>query len=99
MIWVKRRFQFAEYGQYMDLLERLLMANPTLYQEFIMVSVKTEDKPGESGYYVGVPHKALLAGFDGFTPVEESELPKEIDTVLIADQTKEPFRSRFRFKE
>jgi hypothetical protein len=99
MMWVKRRFQFAEYAPYMDLLEKLLMANPTLYQEFIMVSVKTEDKSGESEYYVGVPNKALLARFDGFTPVEESELPKEIDTVLIADQTKEPFRSRFRFKE
>jgi hypothetical protein len=98
MMWVKRCFQYADYAPYMDLLEKRLMANPTLYQEFIMVSIETGDKPGESEYYVGVPHKALLQGFEGFTPVEESELPKEIDSVLIADQTKEPFRSRFRFK-
>jgi hypothetical protein len=55
----EKKIQFAEYAPYMNLLERLLMANPTLYQEFIMVSTKTEDKPGESEYYVGVPHKAL----------------------------------------
>ena len=59
MMCVKRRFQHADYAPYMDLLEKLLFANPTLYQEFIMVSTKTEDKPGESEYYVGVPHKAL----------------------------------------
>jgi hypothetical protein len=40
------------------------------------IRASTGDKPGESDYYVGVPHKTLLQGFEGFTPVEESELPK-----------------------
>ena len=98
MYWAKRRFRYADYAPYMDRLEKLLMTNPTLYQEFIMVSVETGEEVGESEYYVGVPHKALLIGFDGFTSVEESELPKEIDTLHIADATKQPFQSRFQFK-
>jgi hypothetical protein len=35
----------------------------------------------------------------GFTSVRELELPKEIDIVLVADQTKGPFTSRFRFRK
>jgi hypothetical protein len=75
----------------------LMMANAAQYQEFIMVSVQAGG-PGESDYYVGVPIKALLAPFDGFQEVSEAEVPKEIDTLLLADATKEPFTSRFKFR-
>jgi hypothetical protein len=78
MIWGKRRFRFAEYSPYFDRMEKLILANAALYREFIMVSVKTE-KVGESDIYVGVPSKPFMAGFDGFSPVEETELPKVID--------------------
>ena len=97
MVWAKRRFAYAEFAPYQDLLGKLLFTFPIQYPEFIMVSVKAEG-PGESDYYVGVPNKALLAGFDGFQDVSEAQLPKEIDTLLIADATKEPFKSRFEFK-
>ncbi|HEX8165247.1 MAG TPA: hypothetical protein VF601_05600 [Beijerinckiaceae bacterium] len=73
------------------------MANARLYPQFIMVSVETEPA-GESEYYVGVPSKALLSVFDGFEEVSEAELPKEIDTVLLADTTKDEFTSRFTLK-
>jgi hypothetical protein len=97
MMWGKRRFEYADYGAAMDLLEKLLMANPTQYREFIMVSTKTS-KPGTSDYYVGVPHKAFRSLFDGFDHVEESALPKIIDTLHIADSTSDEFNSRFRFR-
>ena len=96
MIWGKRQFAFAEFAPYQAIMEKLLMANPALYQEFIMVSTKTE-KRGTETYWVGVPNEMLLIPFDGFDRVEERELPKEIDTLLIADATKEPFTSRFKF--
>ena|SRR5712692_9381014 len=99
MYWIKRRFRYADYAPYMDKLEKLLMANATMYQEFLMVSTEVEGNPMESDYYMGVPHKALAIGFDGFTPVQESELPKVIDTFHLGDATKKPFQSRFRFKE
>ena len=95
MFWAKRRFSFAEYAPYQNRLEQLLFANPTRYAEFIMVSTSTDD-PGVSDYYVGVPNQSLLVGFDGFEPVAEPELPKEIDSLHIGDATKEPFKSRFR---
>lgn len=97
MIWVKRRFAAADYAPYMKRLENLLMANPTLYREFLMVSTNTDDVL-VSDYYVGAPNKSLLVGFDGFERIAESDLPKEIDTFHLGDSTKEPFKSRFRFR-
>jgi hypothetical protein len=79
-------------------MEKLLMANPMQYQEFLMVSVDA-GAPGESDYYIGLPNKTLLAAFDGFQEVTEAQLPKEIDSFLLGDQTKEPFTSRFKLKD
>lgn len=97
MIWAKRIFEGAAYAPYQDRLQQLLFANAAQYQEFIMVCTDT-DRPGVSTYWVGVPTEALLAPFDGFERVQEADLPKEIDSLLLADATKEPFTSRFKFK-
>jgi hypothetical protein len=96
MIWGKRTIQGVGYVPYFDRLEKLMMANPTRYAEFIMVSVKI--KALLDDYYVGVPESSMMALFDGFEPVLESDLPKIIDTLHIADATKEPFSSRFTFR-
>lgn len=93
MYWAKRQFQWADYAPYQDRLEKLLMANPTLYREFMMFSV--EQKVGLSVVYVGVPVRELLAVFDQFEPVEETDLPKVVDTLLVADNN--AFRGRFKF--
>jgi hypothetical protein len=98
MIWVKRDCKHADFAPYQDRLEKLMMANPTRYREFIMVSVET-GSPTVSTYFVGTPGKAFMAAFDGFEPVPESELPKQIDTLLIADATSDEFKSRFHFKK
>ena len=37
----------------------------------------------------------FMVGFVGFEPVEESSLPKGLDTLLIADATTDKFTSRF----
>ena len=97
MVWAKRRFDGIEYVPYMDRLQKLMMTNAARYAEFIMVSVKT-NKAIVDDYFVGVPDKMFLPLFDGFEPVPEDSLPKIIDTCLIADQTKEPFKSRFTFR-
>jgi hypothetical protein len=44
MVWGKRRMAGIEYFLAMDLLEKLLMANPALYGEFMMVSVNSPDR-------------------------------------------------------
>ena len=99
MIWAKRRFAFADYSPYFDRFEKLLMSNAPLYRQFIMVSTKVDgDDPGMSDVYIGVPSEIFLLGFDGFEPVAESDLPKVIDTLLIADATTDEFKSRFRFR-
>jgi hypothetical protein len=95
MIWGKRRFESADYAPYMDRLEKLLMANPTRYREFIMVSTKTS-KAETSDYYVGVPHKTLMSGFDGFENVAESDVPKIVDALHLGDNNE--FDSRFQFR-
>jgi hypothetical protein len=97
MVWGRRRFQYAEYKPYFERLEQLLLSHPSQYREFMMVGVNT-DAPGTTEIFVGVPSATLLAAFDGFDPLEESELPKVIDTVHIADTTKVEFKSRFSFR-
>jgi hypothetical protein len=74
-----------------------MLANAEQYHEFIMVATDT-DQPNVSAYWVGVPSEALFTAFDGFERVAEADLPREIDTLLVADATKEPFTSRFKFK-
>jgi hypothetical protein len=96
MFWAKRKFAYADYARYQDLLAKLQLANAARYPEFIMVSTQTAD-PGVSEYYIGVPYRPLLSMFDGFEPVDEDALPKVIDVLHLADATKEPFKSRFRF--
>lgn len=97
VIWGKRVFDGADYARYQDRLQQLLFTHPAQYREFIMVATDTDD-PGVSIYWVGVPSEILFAPFDGFERVEEADLPKEIDSLCIADATKEPFTSRFKFK-
>ena len=94
MYWAKRRFEWADYAPYMDRLEKLLMANATQYREFMMFSI--EQKVGLSDVYVGVPVQAMLAVFDGFEPVADSDVPKVVDTLLVADVN--AFTERFEFK-
>ena len=94
MVWLKRRFAGVDYVPYMDRLKDLLFANATLYAEFIMVSTNTAN-PDVSDYYVGLPYEAFSQAFDGFDRIEEHDLPKTIDVLLIADAGKEPYQSRF----
>jgi hypothetical protein len=75
-----------------------MMAVPARYAEFLMISTNT-DEPLRSDYYLGLPIESLAASFLGFERVSENDLPKEIDTFLFGDQTKEPFTSRFKFKK
>jgi hypothetical protein len=98
MVWGKRRFSGIEYVPSFDLLEKLLMANAALHREFIMVSTKTS-KPLVDDFFLGVPNKTFLALFDGFEEIEESDLPKRIDTLHIADATTDQFKSRFHFAD
>jgi hypothetical protein len=94
MFWAKRAFQWADYAPYQDRLEKLLMSNPAHYREFMMFSI--EQKVGLSDVYVGVPAQSFLAVFDRFEPVAEADLPKVVDTLLIADAN--AFKERFEFK-
>jgi|SRR5665213_38195 len=98
MIWAKRRFEFAAYAPYQDRLDTLLKASPTLYPQFIMVSIRT-DNPRVDEYYIGVPAQAYMMAFDGFEIISEDQLPKEIDALQIADATTDEFTSRFRFRD
>jgi hypothetical protein len=83
MIWGKRRFQWAEYAKYQDLLAELQQANAARYREFMMFAV--ERSVGDQDIYVGVPTKELMAAFDSFEPVSEAALPKTVDGLLLAD--------------
>ena len=96
MVWLKRRFAYADYAPYFAILEKLIDANPKLDAEFMMASTKFTD-PHLSEYYVGLPDKSFAAAFDDFEPVAESNLPKMINTLHIGDATTEPFKARFRF--
>jgi hypothetical protein len=76
----------------MDELPRLLMASGPLYPEFIMVSTRTKNQL-ISTYFIGLPNERFALAFGNFERVKESDLPKLIDVVHVADQTKHPRRS------
>jgi hypothetical protein len=97
MIWIKKQFKAAEFAPAQDLLERFMMAMPSHYAEFLMVSTETTD-PIISDFYIGLPAENLSSAFRGFERISESELPKEIDTFYVGDQTKQPFIDRFKFR-
>ena len=98
MVWAKHRFAYADYSPYFDRLEKLLMANATLYRQFIMVSTET-DNAGVSDYYVGVPIKRSWRILTDLKRSGKTELPTEIDALHIADATTDEFKSCFRFRE
>ena len=75
-----------------------VLANGALYREFIMVSTKTSD-PFVDDFYLGLPSKTFLALFDGFEEITESDLPKVINTLHIADASTDEFKSRFHFAD
>jgi hypothetical protein len=64
--------------------------------QYAMVSTETE--VGKCDYYVGVPDEARMRLFDGFTPVNEGDLPKEVD-VLHLDAGSGDVKRLFRFKK
>lgn len=94
MFWVKRALKASEFPPYQHKMQVLLLAFPLSQADLIMVSVATE-KAGQSICYVGVPLKEMLWIFDGFERVDEDNLPRQIDAVWVADQTQEPFTTRF----
>jgi len=94
MFWGKRQFKAADYGPYQDRLGDLQLANASRHREFMMVSTKV--KANLSEYYVGVPAKELMVLFDGFEPVAEGDLPKVVDSLVVADM--DAFRERFKFR-
>ena len=97
MIWITRKFSYVDYGPYMDKLEKLMMVNAQNYSQFIMVSTDTSDV-GVSNYFIGLPSAAFVEPFDGFSGIDERDLPKEVNTILIADSNTPEFKSRFVFK-
>jgi hypothetical protein len=93
----KTPFRICGLFAYFDHLEKLMMAAPTQYRQFMMVSTDT-DEPGVSDFYVGVPNEAFMAWFDGFERVEESQVPKVIDTLHIGDANEIERRFQFRHR-
>ena len=55
-----------------------------------------KERVGLQDIYVGVPTKELMTLFDGFEPINEAELPKVVDSLLLADVN--AFSGRFEFR-
>ena len=64
------------------------------YREFMLVSVKVKGLVED--FYLGLPDKSYLPLFDGFEAVDESSVPKVVDTLHIADNNE--FKRRFTFR-
>jgi hypothetical protein len=82
MFWAKRCLKRFEDEPYKARMLELMMADLDHYNQFIMVSKHVSSSVSE--YYLGIPSAAVLARFDGFEPVAESDVPTAIDYVHIA---------------
>lgn len=96
MFWAKRDFNYSNYMPYQSALAELQAIYVHRHTEFIMVSID-KISPGLSTYYIGVPERFLLGAFDGFEAVMESELPRFVDSLLLADLASKEFSKRFEF--
>jgi hypothetical protein len=91
MIWAKREFKFAEYGPYQD---RFAGLHLSLREPAGMMMVMAKKSATLSDVIISLPDQALLAMFDGFQLIEESDLPKEA-SILYVDHATDDFEKRF----
>jgi|LNAP01.1.fsa_nt_gb hypothetical protein len=97
MIWAKRRLSSDEYIPYQEKFGPLMRAQKSRCHEFVMVAVDG-DPTGAGEYYVGVPDELSLRLFDGFSRVNEDELPEAVDKVLVAGRTNAAVVTRFKLR-
>jgi hypothetical protein len=79
MIWAKRHLCEGEDYTLIRSALRICMA---LSLQFVMVAKRT----GRGGWdiYIGLPDEFFRSQFDGFGPIDETELPREVDQILYA---------------
>jgi hypothetical protein len=87
MIWGKRLFSGPDYWPYQDRIAQLMLTNPTLCKQFIMVGIKATDRRA-SAIYVGVPSELYFVGFGSFERVQEADLPTVVDALRKARSTR-----------
>jgi hypothetical protein len=83
MIWAKQRVAHTACMIYMETIGALQFEHPSSLGELTMVGRDVDGR--HQDVYISVPSRELLARFDGFEAVSETELPKEIDFIHVAD--------------
>jgi hypothetical protein len=68
---------------YMETIGALQFEDPSSVGELMMVGRDVDGR--HQDVYISVPSRELLARFDGFEAVSETELPKQIDFIHIAE--------------
>jgi hypothetical protein len=97
MIWAKQRVSHAACMIYMETIGALQFEDPSSVGELMMVGRDVDGR--HQDVYISVPSRELLARFDGFEAVSETELPKEIDFIHVAEHTSGQFEKRFTLRD
>jgi hypothetical protein len=95
MIWAKQRVAHTACMIYMETIGALQFEHPSSLGELTMVGRDVDGR--HQDVYISVPSRELLARFDGFEAVSETELPKEIDFIHVAEHTE--FEKRFTLRD
>ena len=97
MIWAKQRVAHTACMIYMKTIGALQFEHPSSVGELMMVGRDVDGR--HQDVYISVPSRELLARFDGFEAVSETELPKEIDFIHVAEHTSGEFEKRFTLRD
>jgi hypothetical protein len=97
MIWAKQRVSHTACMIYMKTIGALQFEHPSSVGELMMVGRDVDGR--HQDVYISVPSRELLARFDGFEAVSETELPKEIDFIHVAEHTSGEFEKRFTLRD
>ena len=97
MIWAKQRVSHAACMIYMETIGALQLEDPSSVGELMMVGRDVDGR--HQDVYISVPSRELLARFDGFEAVSETELPKQIDFIHIAEHMSGNFKKRFTLRD
>jgi hypothetical protein len=84
-VFAKRAAMNVEvWGKLQDQLAQLQLALGVPY-DLMMFSVNNEEEPICQDIYIGLPDHHMLAAFPGFEPIERSNLPDFLVTLIARE--------------
>jgi len=89
IVWATKTGNLAETSEVQKSVEQLVMANPTSYGDFMMLTASA-DYPKTFQLFIGVP-EAFLRLFPGFSKIDPMKMPDHMSALVVSDKFPQNF--------